>query len=107
MSGYQHHNSRSQRRYPETEQQRRARWRAEARAAAQREADYERRRAEEEERIQTAIQAQWDALTPEQQAAARAEGAAVRAASWEEHLYQLACRERNDRQRRDSITLGT
>ena len=75
-----------------------------------READdrYRRARQEEDDRNCAAFQAQWDALTPAEQAATAARSERIRAAMDAEAAANRAWREQKDRERNEPFsTLGT
>ncbi len=52
-------------------------------------------------------QAEFEKLPPEERARIEEWQARVAAASWADHLYQVACRDKRDRDRNDSQSLGT
>jgi hypothetical protein len=94
------HKHRSQRRVWKTRAQ-------EERENREMDARHERQREAEDARIHAAMQAQWDARPPEEQAEEKAQDARLSAARWADHLDQLAQREKRDRERHENMTYGT
>jgi len=96
----QHHKGRNQRRDPNWHtQSQEERYREDQRARLAQADENDRKQAEEK--------AHYDALSAEAKAAQDDRLAALRARIRAEYLWQLACREKLDRDRRDSQSLGT
>jgi hypothetical protein len=97
---YQNHKGRNQRRSPQ--------WHTQSQEQRYREDQRERMREEEKIiRLNAEGKARFDALPAEERARIETELAQLAARMHAEHLWQVECREKRDRERRENITFGT